>query len=312
VRRAPRPAGALALVVVLAACNGQETRPPSEIVDARADSGRDAAAPETRDLRGDEPPAPDEPPASDAGALTAEAFIASYCALVAPCCGLVDLPTDGARCRALVGELAIKPYRAGTAEACLGVLRAAAPAATAAFCGDGFLAAAPTCARAFTDVVASKHLGEPCTTTDECLLTRANVTCAKTTSGAGRCQSKEAGTEGASPCGGTVNGKLTIPAAVTTDAPAKVYLCAVADGLWCNDDTQACTRSKPLGAPCAHFGECGPANACDDTTGTCIPRVPDGTTCDVDELCQSVYCSEDNTCARPPPVDGTLTRLCTP
>jgi hypothetical protein len=303
-----RARGAALVLALVTACSGDEAATHPESVDARVEDVRDATGVDTRDATTDL--LAGEPDAADAGALTADAFVASYCALLAPCCGLVNLPTDGVRCRALVGELAAKPYRAGTAEACLGVLRGAAPAATAAFCHDGFLAAAATCARVFTDVVASKHLGEPCATNDDCLLTRANVTCAKTTSGAGRCQSKEAGAEGSIPCGGTVNGQLTIPAAVTTDAPAKVYLCDVAAGLWCNDDTHACTKSKALGAPCAHFGECGAAAACNDASGTCAPRVPDGTTCDVDEVCQSVYCGEDNTCTRPPAIDGTLARLC--
>jgi hypothetical protein len=305
-RRARWPA----LVAALGACSGGAAPAAMEMVDAGTGGARDGAGAEGRDASLAIDAGDTAGPAIDAGGLSAAAFIASYCSLLAPCCGLVNLPTDGARCRALIGELAAAPFRASTAEACLAVLRGAGPAGPAALCGDGFVAVAPTCDRVFTDVVASKHLGEPCGSNAECLLTRANVTCAMATSGTGRCQSKEPGIEGASPCGGTVNGKLTVPVSVTADAPAKVYLCDVANDLWCDEDSHACVKSKALGEPCAHFGECGPRAACDDTSGKCAPRVPAGSACDVDEICQTVYCREDNICSDPPPIDGALARLC--
>ena len=95
----------------------------------------------------------------------------------------------------------------------------------------------------------------------------------------GVCQVRLTGNETDSPCVGTVDGPLTVPAADLAVGSIKGYLCHVADGLWCDDASHRCSRSKGPGAACASFGECGAGNYCDDGSGKCAARKREGAAC---------------------------------
>jgi hypothetical protein len=237
---------------------------------------------------------------ADAG-LSSEEFLSTYCATLAPCCARLALPTDGAACRAAAPSA---PFRASMATDCLGALRASSDT-----CAHPL---PPACGRAFTVAAASKRLGEPCATTQECLLSpQGPVTCAGAGLPSARCQVALAGKEGDGPCVGTVDGPLTVPAADPAAGSLKGYLCAVADGLWCDEASAKCAQTKPAGAPCVSFGECGPGRYCEDASGKCAARKNLGATCAVDEECPSAICGEDNKCAGPPLLDAAVARLCT-
>jgi hypothetical protein len=262
---------------------------------------------------------PDPGPPDGGGAPTPDAAVADtglapadytdmYCALLAPCCAAAGRPDGAATCRATLVPPSPPPYRPDMAASCLTLLRAAADTPT--FCTAGVAAAAATCARVFSAVVASQRLGEPCPDTAHCLLSpQGPVTCAGPM-GMGRCQVALRGREGDGPCVATVGGPLVVPGGDLVGTSAKGYQCHVTDGLYCDDATAACARSKPAGAACTSFGECGPTHYCEDGSGRCTPRKREGAPCAVDEECPSTFCGEDNSCRPPPVVDDTVVRLC--
>ena len=277
------------IAVALLACGGRE----------RATVPLDAAAPDASP--GDAAPdATRTPDAATDTALAAADFAAAFCTLLAPCC------PDAPRCRASVAAQA--PYRAEMAEGCLAALRAAA--GTPALCTAGFAASVQTCDRVFAPVIATRRLAEPCTTNGECQLSpQGPVRCAGEM-GMARCQVLLRGKEGDAPCVATVGGPLTVPAGDSAGNGIKGYLCHAADGLWCDDTGNRCAKTRPAGAACTSFGECGAAQTCDDASGKCAPRRGEGATCDVDEQCPSTICGEDNRCAPAPAVDPALAKLC--
>jgi hypothetical protein len=273
----------IASLLVTVACAGNP-RPPGSEADAAPARADATLAEET---------------AADAG-LSAGEFAARYCALAGSCC------TDVAQCRA--GLAAMSPYREDGARECLTVLGAAA--ARPGLCTDGFASVAQTCQRAFATKIATQRLGQPCAQTEDCLLSpQGPVRCAG--EGTGPCQVILPGTAGAGPCVATSSGPVTVPGGDPTSTSIMGYLCSVAGGLWCDDVSGKCTASKPAGAPCTSFGECGPAGSCDDVSGKCVARKREGDPCTVDEECPSTVCGEDNKCAPPPKVDGALMQLCT-
>jgi hypothetical protein len=238
---------------------------------------------------------------ADAG-LSPEQFLSAYCGLLAPCCARIASPTDGIACRSAAPSA---PFRASMAGDCLTSLRDN-PAADA--CTHPLPAA---CGRVFSVLAATKRLGEPCSRTEECLLSpQGPVTCAGAGVPAARCQVALAGKQGDGPCIATVDGPLTIPAADPAAGSLKGYLCAVADGLWCDDVTAKCVRSKTAGDRCTSFGECGAGRYCDDGSGKCAARKGLGDACAVDEECPFAICGEDNKCASPPALDAAVARLC--
>jgi hypothetical protein len=268
------------ILLWLPACGGRAR--PAESADAAV---TDAAR--TADAAGD-------------GAPSAAEFASAYCALLAPCC------SDLARCREAVE--AMSPYRSTLAPACLETLRLVAGAPD--FCSAGFAGIVPACQMVFAAKVASERLGQPCTSTADCLLSpQGPVRCAGE-NGAGHCQVLLPGDEGFGPCVATVGGPVTVPAGEQASTSMFGYLCNVGRRLWCDEVTGKCQRAKEPGAACTSFGECGPTAYCDDATGKCTARKMLGAACAVDEECPSTVCGEDNKCAGPPAVDPAITQLC--
>jgi hypothetical protein len=278
------------LALALLACGGRE-RSTVTPDGARPDVAVDAGAP---DLPVDTAPGPADT------ALGAAEFASMYCALLGPCCA------DAVQCRAAVGALA--PYRAAMADGCLAPLRAVS--ATPDFCTAGYAATAQACERVFAAVTASKRLGEPCTENAQCQLSpQGPVRCAGVM-GMGRCQVLMRGKEGSGPCVATVGGPLTVPAGDSMGNAIQGFLCHVADGLWCQDEGTQCAKTKPAGAACSSFGECGAGQYCDDVSGKCAARRAAGAACDVDEQCPSTLCGEDNRCAPPRMTDPAIAKVC--
>jgi hypothetical protein len=275
------------LGLALAGC-AASARPPLD-----GASPSDTAAPT-------DAPAPG-PPDAATDRLGRDDFVADYCARLAPCCAAIARATDGAACHSVTATMT-DGFQPDLAEACLASLRLATATCTAA--------PPPACTRVFSGVLASRHPGEACHTTEECLLSPLGpVTCAGAGATAGHCQVVVRGHAGDTPCVGTVDGPLTVAARDPAPGP-KGYLCAIADGLWCDDDTHTCARSTGAGAACTTFGACGAAFTCDDGSGTCVPRKHQGEPCAVDEECPSAICGEDDKCAPPPVIGDAIARLC--
>jgi hypothetical protein len=278
---------ALALAALGALACGSSERPPQPSRDAG--QAPDLAAPDVGGA---------EAPVADASLEIAD-FAARYCGLLAPCC------PDQDRCRQ--GVQAMTPYRPAMADACLEALRAPA---TPSFCTRGYMAAAPACQRVFAGKVATQRLGQPCSQTEDCLLSpQGPVRCAGE-SGMSRCQVILAGQTGQGPCVATVSGLVTVPAGDPTSSSIMGYACDVANATWCDDVSGKCAPVKATGSACTSFGECGPSGYCDDGTGKCVPRKDEGDACTVDEECPSTFCGEDNRCAPAPTVDPALNQLC--
>jgi hypothetical protein len=287
VRRAAGPARELLLGLALAGC-GATARPPLD----------GAGAPPDAAIAADATAAPGDR-ATDV--LGRDDFITDYCGRLGPCCAAIARPSDGAACRSLAATMTAG-FQPELAEACLTSLRLSAAPCTGAL--------PPACTRVFSGVVASRQLGATCTSNEECLLSSLGpVTCAGAGQTAGHCQVVVRGHAGDAPCVGTADGPLTVPARDPAAGP-KGYLCATADGVWCDDEAKACARSKGAGAACTTFGECGSTFTCDDGTGTCVVRKHQGDACMVDEECPSTICGEDNKCAPPPAIGEAVGRLC--
>jgi hypothetical protein len=218
--------------------------------------------------------------ATDAALAGAAEFVAAYCGRAEGCCAQAALGRPASCATTLAASSGT--FRTAMASACL--------TAVAAAC-EGF--GAQSCERVFAAVTATRHRGDACASDDECLLSSdGRVRCA-----AGHCQFTLPGKPGDSPCAGTGSGQLVIPVASLPTA-LTAYLCRTEDGVFCSDDSHACTATRAPGAACASFGECGAGQYCQDPAGRCAPRVAEGAACTVDEQCQSTLCAETNLCGR--------------
>jgi hypothetical protein len=281
-----RPGLGVLFAVALAACSSA----PAAALDGSALDGSKVLADALEAGETRESGAGDGPAATEGGLPGAAEFVAAYCARAEACCAQAGLPRPASCATALAASPGT--FRAGMASACL--------AALSASCA-GF--ASQSCDRVFSAVTATRHRGDACASDDECLLSSdGTVKCA-----AGHCQFTVPGKPGDSPCAGTASGQLTIPIASLPTAPT-AYLCRIEEGVFCSDDSGACTVTKPAGAACASFGECGAGQYCQDPAGRCAPRVAEGAPCTVDEQCPSTVCAETNLCGRP--VTPKLAGLC--
>jgi hypothetical protein len=276
---------------------------------------------------------------SGGGGGSATEFISSYCDLLAPCCAMAKLKSDGQQCRALLGGLApASGYNPTAGQACIDELRAAS--AKPDYCNSDRNSA--SCQAAFPDgSKGTTKPGEACTQDSECApSTEGTAKCQRLfTSGAEtrKCQVQITGKEGDQPCVGTVEGNGT-SYILATDLPPRAYLCRVADGLHCDWNTHACARFKPVGADCIEGSDCGPTAFCDGTrkcaarrnagescngssssecvdsafcqaSMTCVAKLGDGAACRDDEDCKSGQCVNAK-CLGDVPVNLGLSLLC--
>ncbi len=115
-----------------------------------------------------------------------------------------------------------------------------------------------------------------------------------------RCQVRLAGTNGSTPCVGTVDGSITFSSGSDVGIPLKGYLCNIADGLTCDNQTSACRALGGVGEACTGgLYSCTPSAYCDFAQGLCKDRLALGAACqDEDECQESAYCDPSkNTCA---------------
>jgi len=239
----------------------------------------------------------------EGGAGTKADFIASYCDKLSPCCQEAGLPSDGAQCKQLLSAFATGTYDADAGEACL-----AAIDASSTFCDDGNV---PECQGVFDSATGSVQPGGECTKASDCAPSaEGKVDCAFAfTSGGGqiqKCQVQIDGKAGDNPCVGTRDGNTTT-FVLSEDVPPKGYICDVADKLFCDEDTSACTAERAVGDACnGSPSECGADAFCDFATQACAARLPEGSPCSDFDSCKSgTYCDFDTSVCTATIPDGS-------
>jgi hypothetical protein len=234
-------------------------------------------------------------------AATAEAFVAAYCDLLAPCCAMANLPSDGAQCRTLTGAFAgSASYDRSKGEACLGEMRAASAHPT--FCSEGLQTSSDACDRVF-DEGGTRKPGETCSDDSDCApSTEGKVDC-RASFGTGsevrKCQLQIRGKAGDTPCLGTVDGNATTYAGgSTSDIPARGYLCYVADGVRCDTSTGGCVAFKAIGEACGGSStDCVNSAYCDVAQRLCVARKAIGSACTSSQQCVAgSTCDTTRTC----------------
>jgi len=226
------------------------------------------------------------------GAGTAGAFVDQYCELFTPCCQMANLPSDGSQCRAFLGAFtAASNYDRAAGEACLNDIRAASSKPD--FCQSGSNSGSTACNQVFEGGNGgTAKPGESCTQDSDCApSSEGKVDCrSRFVSGSEtrKCQVQIRGTEGSTPCVGTVDGNITsyYSTGTSTDIPSRGYLCYVSDSLRCDNTSGACVRIKAAGEMCSGgSNECVKTAFCDTTMRLCVERKPAGSPCTSNTQC---------------------------
>jgi hypothetical protein len=217
-------------------------------------------------------------------------FIADYCDALMPCCAEAGLPTDGARCRALLGDTFGADdfeFDEAAADECSSWLETLSGAAVC----DGGAEFPAACGEIFTPK-GDAAPGERCGSPGDCALSpEGGVRCVGWGDAPRICQVVVEGVEGSAPCGWTVlEGGGSVSSANLGEP--RVYSCDVADGLRC-DDT-ACVRLVPAGGSCVLSEECELGTYC--ASASCTPKVPTGGACTRFDECAGGVC-QDQVCA---------------
>ena len=268
-------------------------------------------------------------------------FIARYCAEFNPCCAKAGLPSDGAQCRAFLALAFSGPYDASAGDACLADLQAESSSPT--FCNANASLETLSCKKVFGG--GSSAPGSACTQDSECAPSPDGpVRCASVFLAGGaelkKCQVNIPGKAGDSPCVGTVRRDGSSSGSGSsdgvTDVPPRAYLCALAAGVYCDDNTHLCTAiaalgescapasrfscaadaycdeastkcvaRKPTGAPCVFGGQCVAGDTCDSKGNTCVALLAGGEPCTGSQSCASGFCTNGK-CGR----DSLLVFLC--
>jgi hypothetical protein len=231
---------------------------------------------------------------NSSSASTRDDFISSYCDKFTPCCKKAGLPSDGTTCRAFLTALAPPGYNATEGKACLDALDTAS--ASASFCGSGGPGPNTACSKVFSGATGTAAPGADCTKTSDCAASsQGTVQCATGFTSMGgqirKCQVQVVGKAGSSPCVATISGDLS--ESFGSDVPAMGFTCDVSSGIYCDDNTKACTAVAMVGQACPSnqtFG-CGTSAYCDFTTQKCAARKPAGMMCASSEECvDGTYC----------------------
>jgi hypothetical protein len=110
------------------------------------------------------------------------------------------------------------------------------------------------------------------------------------------CQLQIRGKAGDAPCLATRDGLTTSGPVFEGGAPARGYVCDLADGVFC--DGTACASVSPVGGQCGELRLCDPSAYCDHGSGTCVARRALTAPCDGSGQClSSLYCSPEGVCA---------------
>ncbi|HEX8792597.1 MAG TPA: hypothetical protein VF765_16730 [Polyangiaceae bacterium] len=262
---------------------------------------------------------------------SASGFGQQFCQLLTPCCADAGLSTSGTVCQAFVSEAASKgSYDPSAGQACINALQGASKSAT--FCTD-FGGNIPQCNDVFGPGSNGAGPGQSCNTSSDCTkapggsaicYSQTNFVDGGTTS-TSTCVQTQKGTAGQAPCVGTVQGNTTYFAFGSGTPPKMGYTCDVADGVYCDANTQKCTALGatgqtcngdeqcvtsdycafggtngstcqpriPVGSACTGNGtnECAPSSYCDSASGTCKAQLASGAACTTSQECQSSICN---------------------
>lgn len=237
----------------------------------------------------------------------AQAFANAYCAAFTECCEGAQLSTDGKGCRAMLAPaVASAPFNQTEAKRCIDGIDAAK--ADGLFCrtlaGD-----VSSCKKVFASS-GSKQPGEACESDCaphadgpvECLpfntLPRNKIN---------SCVLTKKGFAGSSACVATVRGNATLPRTtpLTGPAPTQGYVCEEADGLFCDEKSEACALLKSAGTECKSTEECEKETFCHFATQRCSAKQPEGGACYTgsNECADGLYC-HDRVCTRAKAVAG--------
>jgi hypothetical protein len=241
------------------------------------------------------------------------AFLSRYCELVRPCCARAHLPTDGAQCQFLMGDLVpAGTFDESQAEACLAEIQAVQDRTD--FCEPAGAPAEHACDRVLSGghpAIGQKHPGEPCARTEDCAPSGDGaVICQEDYGGRARtrfCQVQARGKEGDGPCLFTVPElpstfpfpdlrtfvSVSFERAADVAPPPRAFHCDLADGLRCSSqgEPHRCVAVTPIGATCSQPLVCAATAYCNGRG--CAARPALGEACtpspwsDVDPPCLS-------------------------
>jgi hypothetical protein len=223
-------------------------------------------------------------------ASDSQSFIEQFCVLLAPCCGQINKPTDGAFCKAIYGGLLGKAqYDSAKGNACLSELQAASSSTT--FCTNP-TSGTMSCNGAFMNAGGGGAVqpGDLCTNDTDCATPpQGSVRCASNYTGNAvtkACQVSLPGKLGDTPCLGTRDGSTTyysgsLPTGDAGTKPAaQGYLCDVADNTYCNNKG-VCTAIADVGGACdgSSTYACVKTAYCDYASKKCVARAAVGDSC---------------------------------
>jgi hypothetical protein len=148
--------------------------------------------------------------------------------------------------------------------------------------------------------------GAPCEDPSECRTPRDGVVCLRagdtgTTPPPGVCRALTVGQLG-SPCARTIDQDEYRFGYSTSELAPNLGVCDRRDGLFCDYVTSSCQPLRAAGEAC-DFEGCADGLYCD---GTCRPKTPAGTACEVYDQCQAGLDCVGAVCASPKLTDGDL------
>jgi hypothetical protein len=220
---------------------------------------------------------------------SASAFGQEFCQLLEPCCAHAGLSTSGTMCRAFVNEAtSMGTYSPTAGQACISALQGASK--SSGFCTD-FGGNLPQCNDVFGAMGGGAGPGKPCNTASDCARAPGgSAICYSVTNfvdggtnTTSTCVQTQKGMSGQGPCVGTVQGDTTTFALIPGPPPGTGYTCDVADGVYCDSNTQNCAALITTNQACNGNPQCVASDFCGFGSGstgqTCQARAPIGSTC---------------------------------
>ena len=239
------------------------------------------------------------------GVLDEATYATEVCDLYIPCCSAAGKPAPTAACATALEGMKIPNgvFNPTNAATCLAAERAAVAQGT--FCtfrddmSDAGAAETTAVNLACSNVYevpggATASLGDACSTSFDCIpssvaggQTECNLTILADGGAIDTCQQVLPGKPGSTPCIDDTGNSGSSP-----HPPLTVYSCAQADGLFCNDGTSACVKTKSTGAACDDSSQCVVGDYCDIDSGLCAARLATGKDCTDGQTCiASDYCA---------------------
>jgi hypothetical protein len=225
-----------------------------------------------------------------------EAFMEAFCKAIQPCCASNARTTNPDSCKASLRKRGFSRDASLTSQ-CLSEMQALASAAD---CVPDLADRDDPCVRAFQEPGGPTAPGKPCKANADCsgrARALTDCTAAPTPSDLNApsvCVVKTLGKADDSPCVGTIfpNG-ITLEYGVVlsgTDSPlASGFLCARAEGLYCDPSSRACKALVQGGGACSTFEDACASRVC-QSDGTCRRIVAAGQSCEAAVCDEASYC----------------------